>query len=241
MDGVQKDLPSEGLGEKLHGARLHSFHRHGNVAVACDKDNRYAHIAGGQVALKVETTDSGQSHIQHEAGGRIRARGDEELLGRTESLCAQTHGLQEILDGRASRGVVVHDVHHGLFVGHYAPSLWNGSRNWKMAPSSELAAHSRPRCASIIVRLIDNPMPRPSGLVVKKAPKMRSGSAMGRPGPVSRTVTTTASPSRPDRICNSRGRPFVPLMASIALTTRLRITCCNCTRSPNTSGKAASN
>ena len=59
-------------------------------------------------------------------------------------------------------------------------------------------------------------------------------------GPESRTATSTSSGSvLPVVISNSRGPSLVPLMASMALMSRLRITCCSSTRSPKTSGKSS--
>jgi hypothetical protein len=118
MDGVQQNLPSEWLGEKLHGAGLHRFHRHRNVPVAGDEDNRYGHIAGGQVALKVEATDSRQADIQHQAGGRIGAVTCEKLRGRTERHGGQAYGMQEALDCSAGGGIVVHDIYDGFLSSH---------------------------------------------------------------------------------------------------------------------------
>src|SRR5215475_295502 len=47
-----------------------------------------------------------------------------------------------------------------------------GKGKWKWAPPTEVLAHRRPWCASMMVRLIDRPMPRPAGLVEKNGSKM---------------------------------------------------------------------
>ncbi len=63
-----------------------------------------------------------------------------------------------------------------------------GNVNWKVAPRSVLAlAHNRPSWEAMIRRLIDNPMPVPSGLVVKNASKMRAAWSFESPIPVSLT------------------------------------------------------
>src|SRR5262249_60531978 len=75
--------------------------------------------------------------------------------------------LQEVLEGRAQRRIVLDDEHQGLGVRHAPSSLPRGSVNCTTAPWGTLAvAHSRPPCASIIRRLIANPSPSPCGLVV---------------------------------------------------------------------------
>ena len=56
--------------------------------------------------------------------------------------------------------------------------------------------------------------------------------------PESRTATCTASDSVFSvLISTSRGASFIPLIASMALMVKLRITCCSCTRSPSIGGK----
>ena len=58
-----------------------------------------------------------------------------------------------------------------------------GSVNWKTAPRGELAlAHNFPPCDSMIERQIDNPSPRPFGLVVWKALKRISSWRQSRAG-----------------------------------------------------------
>lgn len=56
---------------------------------------------------------------------------------------------------------------------YHNASIWFGSSplvgrvNWKTAPRGTFAlAHNRPACATMIERHIDNPTPKPLGLVV---------------------------------------------------------------------------
>src|SRR5580693_2661329 len=63
-----------------------------------------------------------------------------------------------------------------------------GSVNWKVAPRPELAlAHKRPPCDSMIDRLIESPIPVPSGFVVKNASKILLAWSEGSPAPLSLT------------------------------------------------------
>src|SRR5262245_21782690 len=80
-------------------------------------------------------------------------------------------------------------------------------------------------------------MPKPCGLVVQKASKIWSRLFGSSPGPESSTETSTPRESSvPDRTNNSRGPAPGPLIASMAFIIRLRITCCNWTRSAKMSG-----
>src|SRR4051794_21068185 len=107
--------------------------------------------------------------------------------------------MQQALDRRSRRRVVVHYKYDRLFRRHHALPLSAGSSNWKIAPCPELKAHKRPPCASMIVRLIDSPIPKPSFLVVKNAANNCSGSPAGSPGPESSTATTLLAPRISDR------------------------------------------
>jgi len=79
----------------------------------------------------------------------------------------------------------------------------------------------------MIERQIDRPIPKPPGF----------GRVEGLEQPVNafwrqpRTRISSKSVLAV-LITNSRNPSLVPLMASAALTIKLRITCCSCTRSP---------
>src|SRR6266404_8541939 len=53
VDRGQQVLVIERLGQKLHGARFHSLHRHRNISVTGDKDNGDLDSRISQLALKV--------------------------------------------------------------------------------------------------------------------------------------------------------------------------------------------
>jgi hypothetical protein len=78
-----------------------------------------------------------------------------------------------------------------------------------------------PPFASMIDRQTDSPRPKPPGLVVWKASKMRSSAAGATPGPVSRTATSAPAGSALEvLITKSRGPSLKSLIASIALMIR---------------------
>src|SRR6201988_2254888 len=70
-DGIKKVLITERLHQELKGATFHSLHRHGDVTVPCDEDDWEIPVGRGEVALKLETTSSRQSHVEHQAGRTI--------------------------------------------------------------------------------------------------------------------------------------------------------------------------
>jgi hypothetical protein len=84
---------------------------------------------------------------------------------------------------------------------------------------------------------IDKPMPKRCAFVVQNGSKTRLTSTAGSPGPETCTVIDTPfDESGAVLISHSRGPVLVVLIASTALRIKLSIACCNCTRSPRTSG-----
>src|ERR1700739_175576 len=54
LNRLQQILATERLGQKLHRACLHGLYRHGNVAMASDKDDRNVDVRFAQFALKIQ-------------------------------------------------------------------------------------------------------------------------------------------------------------------------------------------
>src|SRR5580693_4017737 len=81
------------------------------------------------------------------------------------------------------------NVRNQIPVAHsFATSAAVGKVKWKVAPRPELAlAHKRPPCDSTIERLIESPIPVPSGFVVKNASKILLAWSEGSPAPLSLT------------------------------------------------------
>src|SRR5207342_264573 len=182
-DRVEQILIAERLYQEIDGPSLHRPHRHRNVAVPGDEDDRYLDIRLGELGLKIESAALWQPDVEHETTGDVRQLGLQQLRSRPEQLDAQTHRAQQAAQGFAQRWIVVDDNDHGLLRGRCI-AWWraavhdaatNGTVNWKVAPAPSLQdAHSRPPCPSTIERQIDRPMPIPSALVVKKALNTRS-------------------------------------------------------------------
>src|SRR6202011_1839481 len=67
VDRIHQVLVPERLGQKLHGARFHGLHRHRNISMTGDEDDRDLETGISQRALKLQAIDPGKAHIQNKA------------------------------------------------------------------------------------------------------------------------------------------------------------------------------
>ena len=109
MDGVQKVLLLEWLGQEIHGAGFHGARRHRDVAVRGDKNNRNPDSDRLQLFLNLQTIAARELDVQDQAARRFRTRRPEEFVRGGERLTAKADGFEKITDGVANGGVVVHD------------------------------------------------------------------------------------------------------------------------------------
>ncbi len=72
LNSVEELLIPEGLCQELNGAALHRLHRHRDVAVPCDEDDREFLVRRGELTLKIKTALPRQSHVEDQAGGAVR-------------------------------------------------------------------------------------------------------------------------------------------------------------------------
>src|ERR1700687_1101810 len=86
-----------------------------------DKDNRNANSRVRQFALKVQTVDSWESHVQNQATWSVRPLAAQKLLRRPKGLGSQAHRLQQALDGRAHQVIVINDEYRGGVCGRHSP------------------------------------------------------------------------------------------------------------------------
>src|SRR4029077_14987762 len=78
-NGVEEILITERLRKELNGTALHRLHRHRDVAVPSDEDDRQFPVRRGELALKVKTASPGQPDVEDQAGGAIRRIGPEKV------------------------------------------------------------------------------------------------------------------------------------------------------------------
>src|SRR5579862_1665083 len=200
-----------------------------------DKYHRKLCICFGKLLLQVQTTQVGQTDVEHQTPGCVGTLRVQKVLGGTKGLNFQAQSANESFYRRADDRVVVHNKNYwsGFVHGSQAQA---GRVNSKVAPSVSLGASARrPPWASTMERQIGSPIPMPAGLVVKKASKMWEAFLGSSPAPVSCTTTSTLPDSCIcDRISNRRGRPATEVIASMPFKMRFKITCCNWMRSANT-------
>src|SRR3981189_1838677 len=91
VNSIQQVLVPERFGQKFHRTGFHGPHRHRNVSMTGDKDDRYPNSRVRQFALKVQTVDSWESHVQNQATWTVRTLAAQELLRRPEGLGSQAH------------------------------------------------------------------------------------------------------------------------------------------------------
>src|ERR1043165_9065714 len=240
LNRIEQVLIAKRLRQKLHRTGFHRSHRHRNIAMSGNEDDGKVNVSLGKRALEIETAESRHAHVEDQTRCEVRPFVLQKLLRRRKRRHPESHRSDETLQRLAYRLIVV-DHEHNRIIAHDVRSALVGKVNWKTAPRGEFAvAQRRPPCASIIVRLIASPIPMPSGFVVKNASNTLSSLAGSSPSPESLTATTTFSSSSAFELTNnSRAPSLLFAIASNPLTIKFRITCCNCTRSPRTSGKSS--
>ena len=118
-DGAEKDVFGERLGQELDRAGLHGAHRHGDVAVPGDEDDRHVEPFAGDLRLQIQPAEFGQVDIEDEAAWASATR------GRARKSCADAkhsgspslHADQR-LEGLAHGDIIVDDEHDRRCVGH---------------------------------------------------------------------------------------------------------------------------
>jgi hypothetical protein len=69
---IEQILVAERLGQKLDGARLHRPHRHRDIAIARNEDDRQRRVRGGNLPLHVEPAAARETNIEHNAARPVR-------------------------------------------------------------------------------------------------------------------------------------------------------------------------
>src|SRR5436190_12782564 len=120
-----------------------------------------------ELAMELEPAQVRQPNVEDEARGHVGASTVQKLVGGPERLRSKPDGIEKSRDRVPNRPIVVDDEHDGRVRRHGVGSLWTGTMNWNVAPTVAFeVAHKCPPCASMADRLIDSPIPRPSGFIV---------------------------------------------------------------------------
>src|SRR5882757_8504875 len=84
LNRFKQILLAERLCQEFDCATLHRLHRHWNVAVSGDEDDRQLSFGACQLALQFESALAGKPHVKHQASGSFRQIRIEKFAHRTE-------------------------------------------------------------------------------------------------------------------------------------------------------------
>ena len=91
LDPVDEILIAEGLLQKVERSVLHGFHRHGNVTVSGDEDDRNGRAAQVELLLQLDAAHARHAHIEHQAAGLVLLVGFEEFAGGGHGSGVEPH------------------------------------------------------------------------------------------------------------------------------------------------------
>jgi hypothetical protein len=83
-----------------------------------DEDDWDMNVRRQEVSLKIETAPSWQSHIQHQAGGPVRASQLQEFGHCSYGSDGQPDGPQQILERAPDCGIVIYDQDSRVQIRH---------------------------------------------------------------------------------------------------------------------------
>ena len=107
-DGIEQHGVLERLHQELDRAGFHRLDAHRHIAVAGDEDDRHLRPFG-ELLLEIETVESGQRHVEHEAARNGDARMGQKVLCRREQHRLPPGVLDQQLQRFAHRHVVIDD------------------------------------------------------------------------------------------------------------------------------------
>ena len=84
INGVEQVLIAKRLGQEFDRAGLHGAHRHRDVAVPGDEDDREVEPRLRDFALEIEPAQARHADVEHQAAGRVGPLEAQEFLRRGE-------------------------------------------------------------------------------------------------------------------------------------------------------------
>src|ERR1700679_823958 len=110
-DGAQQYILAEWFREEFDGARLHSLHGLGHIAVAGYKNNRHVIPVHTDVLLQLEAIKPRERNVKNETAGDRDSRMIEKFLCRREGQRTPTFGANQEFQRFANRNIVVNNEH----------------------------------------------------------------------------------------------------------------------------------
>jgi hypothetical protein len=92
---IEKILITQRLGQEFDGSGLHRSHRHRDIAVTGDEDDRDGNVFPGQLLLEVEPAQAGKPDVDDNAARILWALASQEFRGGSEP-----RGLQVAVSSR---------------------------------------------------------------------------------------------------------------------------------------------
>ena len=114
LHSIKEFLITEWFCEELNGTPLHRLHRHWDVGMRCNEDDRHLSVSGGKIALKLETATSRHSHVEHQASRSVRQVGLGKIGNGRKLVDVQADRAEESHDRVAKLGIVIDDHDAGV-------------------------------------------------------------------------------------------------------------------------------
>jgi hypothetical protein len=111
LNGVEELLVTKRFREKVHRAGLQRLHRHWNVPMSADEHDGDWSIGFGKLVLKVEATQSRESHVQDKAARGVGPLASQEFLGGLKRLRSEAYRFEEPREGFTHEWIIVDDVY----------------------------------------------------------------------------------------------------------------------------------
>src|SRR5215471_5949652 len=111
-----------------------------------NKNDRHVDLRRRELPLEIETALPGQSHVQHEASGTVRAPGLQKFRQRRERPDVQTNRSQQAAQRLSNIRIVVDDEDTGLWLRHRS-----ARRSRQALPAVTSPNRPAPGCAFLIL------------------------------------------------------------------------------------------
>ena len=110
--------------------------------MAGEEDDRNVHTGFGELALQIESVQSGEVHIQHQATRDLRAWSGQKLVRRFERPHPESRRANETAHRIAYRRIVIDKVHRGIDRLHWKTLPRSGSYAFSAAVTASSRASS---------------------------------------------------------------------------------------------------
>lgn len=110
---LQQRFIIEWLGQKIRSAGFHRLHAHGHVGMIGSKNDGQVDTAGCHQLLQVRSAETGQGCIENQAASCKYPSPGEKIVGASKRFHLPTPEVDQCVERRAYREVVVHHEDRG--------------------------------------------------------------------------------------------------------------------------------